>query len=295
VVPRFELAVPFDPMSSSRNAPGLTRGFNVQRLSNRIAIFGWLSSFILFLGIAVVWDWMSYPETFTSSVAVFMSWAIARELDPDRPHVATATMALTLGLVFVSIPAAVVVFAALMAVRMVSGTIGRALTEIDLVLVAAVGFGSGGEIWAWPIGLVAFVWLKTAPEVGRFRWLAIAGLAGGFAAGWYLQDGSLGRIDVTTEVLMIVAIVTVVTGVGVLLASVTVKNDDRSRPLDVRRLRLSRLAAGVFVISAVIAGGTEAFWQVGAVSAGILVAAAASVGRVARQRSGEQVPQIPTG
>ena len=281
-------AVAFDPMASNRSAAGLTRGFNLQRFSNRIAVFGWLSSFVLFLGIAVVWDWMSYPQTVTSSAVVFMAWAIGRELDPDRPHVATVAMALALGLVFVSIPAGIIVYSALMALRMVSGTTGRALSEIDLALVAAAGFGSGGAIWAWPIGLVAFAWLKTAPEVGRLRWLAIGSLGGGFAVGWYLQDGSLGRIDITTQVLMIIVGVAIATAIAVVLASVTARNDARSDQLDVRRLRLSRLAAGLFVASAALAGSTDAFWQIGAVSAGILVAAAASVGRALRRPSGHQ-------
>jgi hypothetical protein len=283
-------AVAFDPMASNRSAAGLTRGFNLQRLSNRIAVFGWLSSFVLFLGIAVVWDWMLYPQTVTSSAVVFMGWAIGRELDPDRPHVATATMALALGLVFVSIPAGIVVFSALITLRMVSGTTGRALTEIDLVLVAAVGFGSGGAIWAWPIGLVAFAWLKTAPEVGRLRWLAIGAAGGGFAVGWYLQDGSLGRIDITAEVLMIIVGVAIATAIGVVLASVTARNDARSGQLDVRRLRLSRLAAGLFVVSAALAGDTDAFWQIGAVSAGIFVTASASIGSALQRRSGERAP-----
>ncbi|MDA2979654.1 MAG: hypothetical protein O3B42_07850 [Actinomycetota bacterium] len=272
-------------MASNRSAAGLTRGFNLQRLSNRIAVFGWLSSFVLFLGIAVVWDWMSYPQTVTSSAVVFMGWAIGRELDPDRPHVATATMALALGLVFVSIPAGIVVYSSLMALRMVSGTTGRALAEIDLVLVAAVGFGSGGTIWAWPIGLVAFAWLKTAPEVGRLRWFAIGALGGGFAVGWYLQDGSLGRIDITLETVVIMVGAAVVTAIGVLSASVTGRNDARSGLLDLRRLRLSRIAAGLFVAAAALAGGTDAFWQIGAVSAGIIASAAASAGRALRRPS----------
>lgn len=275
-------------MSRHHSVSGLARGFNMRRLSNRIAIFGWLGSLLVFIGVAVVGDRLSYSEALTSSFAVLLAWAIGRELDPDRPHVATATMTIAAVLVFFEVPAVLVVFAAMVCLRMVSGTTGAALTRIDLVVVALAGFASGGLLWAWPVGLLIFVWLKSAPEVGRLRWFAVGFLAAGFVAGWYLDHGHLDRVVVTRESLLLAVGAAAFTAVAVAFTSVTARTDNRSGTVQVRRVRLSRSAAGMIAVSAAIVGGVDAFWQVGVLSAATLVSAVASVGGLMRQFSGEQ-------
>jgi asparagine N-glycosylation enzyme membrane subunit Stt3 len=131
-------------MSESKHISGLLRGLTIKRTSNRIVVLGSALALIAYLTRSLSEQWvvgnpMSVGEAFTSSVVVFAAWALTRELDPDHPWPAAVAMvaSFVVGLWFV--PAAFVVVAAAAALRMISGTVGRSLTPIDLGVFAIVG------------------------------------------------------------------------------------------------------------------------------------------------------------
>ncbi len=259
---------------------GLGRGIDIRLVSNRILAGGFVISLAGFVAFAAVNDRLSYGQAVTSAISVALAWAIGRELDPDHSHVATLAMVLAGAAVFVDVPSALVVGAAMLTLRMTTGTVARFLTVSDLLLVGIVGFGSGGAIWAWPIGIVALVWLKEAPEVGPLRWLAVAVLAGSFAGAFYLAD--LGLITVSTETLVLAGAAAIVAAISIIRVSTASPTDRKGGHLDNRRLRMSRLAAGTYLMVAAVVGGTEAFWAIAPVAAGLVAAALSSVVLVVR-------------
>ncbi|MCZ7532223.1 MAG: hypothetical protein M5U23_02235 [Acidimicrobiia bacterium] len=259
---------------------GLGRGIDIRLVSNRIFAGGFLVFLAGFIALAAFGDRLTYAEAVTSAISVAIAWMIGRELDPDHVHVATLAMVLAGAAVFVDVPNALITGAAMLTLRMTTGTVGRFLTASDLLLVAIVGFGSGGEIWAWPIGIFALVWLKEAPEVGPLRWWAVGVLAVSFVGAFYLAD--LDVITVSTETLALAGAVAVVAAVSIIRVSTVSPTDRSGGHLDNRRLRMSRLAAGTYLIVAAVVGGTEAFWDIAPIAAGLGTAALASIVLVVR-------------
>lgn len=259
---------------------GLGRGIDIRLVSNRIVVAGFVVSLAGFIAVAAFSDRLTYAEAVTSAISVAIAWMIGRELDPDHVHAATLAMVLAAAAVFVDLPSALVVGAAMLTFRMTTGTVGRFLTVSDLLLVAIVGFGSGGEIWAWPIGIVALVWLKEAPEVGPLRWWAVGVLTVSFVGAFYLAD--LDVITISTETLALAGAAAVVAAISIIGVSTASPTDRRGGHLDNRCLRMSRLAAGTYLVVAAVVGGTEPFWEIAPVAAGLVAAALSSIVLVVR-------------
>jgi len=259
---------------------GLGRGFDIRLVSNRILAGGFAISLAGLVAFAAASDRLSQGQAVTSAISVALAWAIGRELDPDHVHVATLAMVLACAAVFVWPPNALVVGAAMLTLRMVTGTVGRLLTASDLMLVAIVGFGSGGEIWAWPIGIVALVWLKEAPEVGPLRWWGVVVLTGSFVGAFYLAD--LDVITVSVETIALAGAAAAVAAISIIGVSTASPTDRKGGELDDRRLRMSRLAAGIYLMIAAVIGGTEAFWEIAPVAAALVAAALSSIVLVVR-------------
>ena len=267
-------------MSESKHPSGLTRGLNMKRTSNKIAVAGSGVALVVYVARAVSEEWivgnpMSVLSAVTSAFVVFMAWALARELDPDHPWPATISMiaSFVAGLWFA--PAALVVVVAALTLRMITGTVGRPFTVVDVGVMAMVGFGSGRELTTWSIAILAFVFLKTAPEIGRLRWVAVGAISVGFVAGWYM--GELNPIIVTWST--VIAAVGFL-GVAIVAASrstVSVRTDARSGLVERRRLAMSRLAAGVMVSSVTLLGGFDAMWEIAPVGFAIVIVAVVSV------------------
>ncbi len=268
---------------------GLGRGIDIRLLSNRILLIGFLVSLAACFGVAVVGDHLTYGEAVNSSLSIAVAWMIGRELDPDHVHVATLAMVLAGVGVFVAVPSALIAAAAMLTLRMTTGTVGHSLTVSDLLLIGVVGWGSGGTLWAWPIGLVCLVWLKNAPEVGPLRWWGVVVLAGSFIGAFGFAD--LQAITVEAATLALAGAVAVVAAVSIIGVS-TVSPTDRNRgELHRRRLRLSRLAGGGYLIVAALVGGLDAFWTVAPVAAGVAAAAVSSIVLVVRRLGATEAAQ----
>lgn len=263
---------------------GLGRGFDIRLVSNRIFAVGFLVSLVGFSALAAANDQLTYSEAVTSAIAVAIAWMIGRELDPDHVHVATLAMVLATAAVFVDVPSALITGAAMLTLRMTTGTVGRYLTASDLLLVAVVGYGAGGAIWAWPIGIVALVWMMQAPEAGPLRWWGIGVLAVSFIGAFYLAD--LDVLTVSSETLALAGGAVVVAAISVVRVSTTSSTDRRGGHIASSRLRLSRLAAGIYLVVAAVAGGVEAFWDIAPVGAGLVAAAISSIVLVVRGANG---------
>jgi hypothetical protein len=267
-------------MSEAKHMSGLTRGLNMRRTSNKIVVAGFAIALTLYLARALSEEWMvgnpmTVAEAVASAFAVFIAWALARELDPDHPWPAAVAMIASFVAALWFVPAILVVGSAAIALRMVSGTVARSLTMFDLGLMAVIGFGSGRELSFWSIAIFAFVALKVAPEFGRLRWWTVGTLTGGFVAGWY--TGELSPVTVSAQTAAIAVAFLLVGAIAALRVSVSAKTDARPGLVEDFRLVMSRMAASVILASATLIGGFDAMWKIAPVGVALTVVALVSL------------------
>lgn len=267
-------------MSESRQLSGLARGLNMKRISNKLAVAGLGVATVLYVARAVTGQWMlgepmTLIEALTSAIVVFVAWALARELDPDHPWPAAVAMAASFAVALWFVPAVLAVVAAVLALRMVSGTVAKPLAVFDLGVLVVVGLGSGHELATWSIAIVAFVFLKVAPEVGRLRWWAVGALTVGFVAGWY--TGELGPVNITATTAGITVGILVIAAIAASRAEVSVRTDARSGKVERKRVAMSRLAAGLIAASATLIGGLDTMWEIAPVGIALTIVATVSL------------------
>jgi len=171
---------------AERRPPSTTvRLFDPRLASNRFVI-------VAFCGVLAVVFTVDAAGAGTASEAaaaalraafsVFLAWAIARELDPDRPVAASVAAVLALPILLSGEPRLGAVVAVLFAVRILAGTTGRAPTVLDLLWlpgVAAYGATSPGGVVAGLALAGALAVGGTAPGGRRRAALAAAIVAAG--------------------------------------------------------------------------------------------------------------------
>ncbi len=267
-------------MSQAKHMSGLARGLNMRRTSNKIVVAGFGIALTLYLARALSEEWMvgnpmTVAEAVAAAFAVFIAWALTRELDPDHPWPAAVAMIASFVAALWFVPSILLVASAAIALRMVSGTVARSLTMFDLGLMAVIGYGSGRELSFWSIAIFAFVALKVAPEFGRLRWWAVGTLAGAFIGGWY--TGELSPVTVTAQTAAIAVAFLLVGAIAASRVSVSAKTDARPGLVEDSRLVMSRMAASVILASATLIGGFDAMWRIAPVGIALTVVALVSL------------------
>ena len=114
-----------------------------------------------------------------SGLALFLSWALTRELDPDREWAAFAAVGFTgLGLLILGAPDLGVVFWALLLLRVVNHTTGLSATLLDTL--GLVGLG----VWLswqgnWGLGFVTSLslWVDAYLQDGKRRQAVLGGVS----------------------------------------------------------------------------------------------------------------------
>lgn len=266
------------PMSIHDSHSAMGRGIDVTLGSNRFAFAGWGVALLALMAKAVLAGEPSIPGALMASIAVFLGWAVGRELDPDTPGVAAAAMVLSLAAALWSAPSALATGLILIAVRLVAGTVGKSLTRIDIVALGVIGGAVGIEPLAWVAGLTMLIWLRSAPEAGpRSEWGQLVFVAGAVTGAvtswlWWWEGGPFASsVETTAYVLAALA------GGAMILSArpmpVRSTADVSGETLDPRRIRLARIAAGSSCMWAPVVAGVEGFWQVAPVCAALVVAA----------------------
>jgi len=122
-----------------------------------LMVFGGGGTLVWMTGGSEVLD--SVSKGFIASLAFFLAWAIARELDPDHDLSAFVAAGLALiGLIFWGLPRILVLFWVLLMVRMVNRTTGLPARRLDSValLVLAGWLTFTGNIFVGLITALAF-------------------------------------------------------------------------------------------------------------------------------------------
>ena len=216
------------------------------------------------------------------ALAVFGSWALAREIAPDD-EIAGAFLAPALGFVaYLTLEAALVpLFAALFFARVVARTTGLAATGLDSLFVTALALFAAwraGSPWPASVGAVAFALDAVFASGGARQWLFTGLCAAGAVA---LTSAGLAPDIVPVQPALVprIAGTVVVVGVIALIAathSVSARGDATGQPLSAARVRGAQAVTLLTALATAASGsaGVEAGALVWATLAAVVVTTA---------------------
>ncbi len=265
-------------MPSFTDITGIGRELNPRIPSNRMAVIAAAGAFAILLGVSWAGDELSIPGAVFGAVAVFLGWAVARELDPDRPDAAMFALAGALVAALLTSPSALAAGVALISIRLVAGTVGVALKPLDLVVLTGTVAVAGAVPMLWLAGAALGIWAwrapETAPNRGAVRVAFVIGACIGLGvAGWTTWFGEGFSAEITLEAYVWAASA----GAAMILAArhlpVSSSTDEGSATIRSERIRLARITAGAIVMWAAVFGGVEGFWALGPVFAALVVSA----------------------
>lgn len=232
----------------------LGRPFDLSRTSNRISLIG-----PAVLGLASLgWDVaVGNPADFvgalSAAISAFLAWAIARELDPDRPHTATFAMVLA-GLAAATgiweVPLGVST-AALVGLRVLVGSVGGDLKPLDLAAIVGLAGFAGTRIEGWVVVLLLVLGVLDSRPRGYLYALPAIVLgagAGAFLAGVGLPGGT--RSD---EVYLWALVTIAAIPLSVRLTKIRSRTDIFDHPIRWPNVRAARVMAGFVVIGGLLA------------------------------------------
>ncbi|REK18937.1 MAG: hypothetical protein DWQ40_08170 [Actinobacteria bacterium] len=234
---------------------GLGRPIDVREGSNLVAVLGSaVIGALIFIG---TWIADGSPDLIVSvagAIGGFLSWAIARELDPDRTQV--ANLALVAGGLFALAgpPALLVAGVALLAFRVIVNSVGTDLRPVDWVVLLAAAAYAGTTAIGWLISLALVFGVGRRPD--RPRWLpplmAAASIATAVLVAGVPEPGVPGT-GVSVALLT-----TLIIGMWrSRAATVTSRSDSGTRSIQATDVSVARLAAvAILAFGAVLAPET---------------------------------------
>lgn len=226
-------------------ATGLGRPVDPRVTSNLLAIVGTAAAWIVvtirdLIGPGTV-DW---TNVLAAGLAVFLAWAIGRELDPDQPRSATLGMVATFTFVLFTGVEAAAAAVALLGVRLIVGSVGRPLKAVDyMVLVAVAGFsGTRPELWG-PGTLVVTGLLFFRPA--RFPAATLAATTAAVVGALAWGSPPTLSLDGPSLVAAAVGILSFLASVPV--RDVTSRTDSGEVLISANRVALARVVTGVAI------------------------------------------------
>lgn len=224
---------------------GLGRSLDPRHPISRRGVVGSLAAGAISLSAMLIANGtFDLPRAFAAGVATFLAWAIARELDPDRPRSADLAMVGALLATFAGDPSLGATGVALIAARLVAGTVGRRLYPGDLLVLVGVAAYAGTKAIAWSAGLAllgAVVRRQNTP-----RWATAAIVVAGITGA--LVSSPSFEFSPTVATLLLA-------GLAAVFAVVTPrpvgsKTDAKDRRINTHDVRMARLTAASIVVGA---------------------------------------------
>jgi hypothetical protein len=225
------------------------RPIDLHYASNRFALAAATVSGLAWAG----WKWFRYADAGEAMLrgavgfaAAFLAWALARELDPDRPWVAGVAAVAASAVLGAGVPSLLVAATALLAARVTARTTGRPPGIGDMFVLAGLAGWAGSTDAGVPAGLIVAAVLAADRWLpgGAHRWSPAAGvLAAGAAtaAGILWGAAPAPGLPSGAEWVVVVMAVPAVAGLG-RPREVVSTGDQTGDPLDPRRVRAGRLA-----------------------------------------------------
>ena len=218
-----------------------------------------------------------------AAMAVFLSWAIARELDPDRPASAAFAMPAAFVLLLTAGEASLLVSAAvLLAARITAGTVGTDLRPLDVLVLV----GLSGLLGIQPIGVVGLALIVAAVFITDHSAFRSAGItvaavsafaAVALASGSGLTWGAPGAADWATLTVSAIALVVIIPA-----SPVASRTDRGSATIDSNRVTKARLMAALAVLGAFLVAGGIGIHAIAPTTTAALIGTAAQRLRIRR-------------
>lgn len=188
-----------------------------------------------------------------AGLAVFLAWALARELDPDHDLSAFVAAGLALiGLAFLDLPGLTALLWLIILLRIVNRTVGLSATILDSLLI--LGLGSSLTLQGeWIYGLItalAFL-LDSQLSPPHRRHLLFAAVALIVTVILFFFDGSMPRVGKSSPAIVLAVLVMSALFVPVIFASreLTTVSDETSEPLNPRRVQA---AQGIALLTGIL-------------------------------------------
>ena len=249
---------------ASRSTSAIGRPLDPQYRSNAFIVVAAVAAgaawFVWKMVTEGLWD-EALLRGFNAGMATFLAWALARELDPDRPWTAGVAGLLAAAVVGAGPPSLWMTAAVMLGARMVSRTTGLAPRRGDLIamtiLAALTGGSDPGLIAGLALGLVLVAdrWLPggARPIALPFGLVAIA-TAAGAAAIWGVLAPMPGS-PAGPEWVIVAAAAVGLASLG-RPRSCSAPCDYRDQRVDARRVRLARwMAVATATLTFVWLGG----------------------------------------
>lgn len=114
--------------------------------SNRLALAGSIASGVVFGTLNLIAAEEVFASAFAAGMAVFLAWAIGRELDPDDNSAAAWAMLAAFGYLFLATPSLLFAAGTLLATRLIAGTVGIRLRTVDRIVLVGLGALLGSSL-----------------------------------------------------------------------------------------------------------------------------------------------------
>jgi MFS family permease len=188
-----------------------------------------------------------------AGLAVFLAWALARELDPDHDLSAFVAAGLALmGLLFLDWPGLTALFWMIVLLRIVNRTAGLPARILDSLLV--LGLGSWltwqGE-WIYGLMTALAFFLDSQLSPSHRRHLLFAAIALIVTVALFFFSGNMSQAGQLSSSVVLAALVMAALFVPVIIASreLTTVSDQTNEPLNPRRVQA---AQGIALLSAIL-------------------------------------------
>ena len=234
------------------------------------------------VGIATLLGFDLRVGALSAAVGVFLAWAMARELDPDHPASAAFAMAVSIVVVLVVGPAALLItLGVLLGVRVAAGTVGTPMRPLDFLtfigLSAALGTSLVGAVGAG--AMIAGVLVSEARSRNGIATAAVSAIAYTVVA---LFSGLARTWTAPTPAEWITIAAAIAATLLLLPAAALVSKTDRHTGTICRnRVTVARAIAGLAVIAALALTGGPGIMALAATVAAALVGTA--LRKLARQ------------
>lgn len=241
---------------------GLGRHLDVRLLSNRVAVA--VTALVGVVAFAARWVFVADFDLLAdgyaagaTAVGVFLAWAAARELDPDRPGVATIAMVVAAGLALLGSPAPAVVGIALLAFRILVGSVGTRLRPADIAVLLGAAAYAGTRPEAWPAA-AALVVATAMTRPTRNAALPI-GLGAAAILGALVSSAAPAFAAPSATTLALLGVTAAATALSWRVPAVGSTDDRGVKRISTGSVVAARLlAAAVVVVTATFSGGAVA-------------------------------------
>ncbi|REK38267.1 MAG: hypothetical protein DWQ20_03970 [Actinobacteria bacterium] len=251
----------------------LNRPLSWRLTSNRIAILGSVAAGAIALG----WWYFSRDkwQIFAAAlvgVSAFIAWAVARELDPDRPRTATLAMILaTVGAFGPWEPALLVSAIALVGLRVLAGTVGGELKPLDLIVLFGAAAYCGTRVDAWVVVLLLVLAVLDEQPAGYP--VATVGMLLAAAGAGFLTDVDFPDNNMLDEELLWGLITIAAIALAIRTTRIRSKTDLYGHSILWPKVRAARVMAGFVVIGGIIGSDAGTLVLMTPVLAGLVATA----------------------